>query len=232
MEYIYATHIFEHAEANGCLVLNRPQSLRDANEKLYTTWFPQCMTRTLVSAKIEEIKEFIETEETVVLKPLSGMAGQNIFKCQKEDANVNVIIETLTKYETEYCMVQRYIPEITSGDKRIILIDGEPIPYALARIPAKGEFRGNLARGGKGIGVELSDRDYTICAEIGPTLKEKGLLLVGIDVIGDYLTEINVTSPTCVREIENIFQIDIAAKFFEMIEKKLAGSGSHGRAAR
>lgn len=222
MDYIYATYILELAEANGSLVYNRPQSLRDANEKMVATWFPQLMTRTLVSASAREIKEFIQSEETVIFKPLSGMAGQNIFKCQKDDLNINVIIESLTQYETQYCMVQRYLPEIASGDKRIILIDGEPIPYALARIPTSGEFRGNLARGGNGVGVELSKNDRHICSVIGPMLKEKGFLLVGIDVIGDYLTEINVTSPTCVREIEGIFQVDIAKQFFESLEKKLA----------
>lgn len=221
MDYIYATYILEHAEAQGVLVINRPQALRDANEKLYTTWFPHCMPRTLVSASSKEIKEFTQAEETIILKPLNGMAGQNIFKCHQNDLNLNVIIETLTKYGTEYCMVQRYLPEIKSGDKRILLIEGEPVPYALARIPALGEFRGNLARGGTGVGVELTDRDRYICAEVGPILKEKGFLFVGIDVIGDFLTEINVTSPTCVRELESIYHINIAGKILESIERRL-----------
>ena len=202
MEYIYATHLLEKAELEGTLVVNSPKSLRDANEKLYATWFPQCMPDTIVSANAQQIKHFIIEHQTVVLKPLGGMAGQGIFKCNHTDPNLPVIIETITKDGQEYCMVQQYIPDIIHGDKRIILIDGEPIPFALARIPTKGDFRGNLARGADAKGVALTNHDRWICSQIAPTLRNHGLLLVGIDVIGDYLTEINLTSPTCVRELE------------------------------
>lgn len=221
MQYLYATYILEHAEQNGCLVLNKPKALRDANEKLFATWFPQCMPPTLVSASRTILKTFIEEQGVVVLKPLDGMGGRNIFQVAMGDPNLNSIIEFLTHQETNYIMAQRYIPEITAGDKRILLINGEPIPFGLARIPAADDFRGNLAAGGTGIGVELSKRDLWICAQIGPILREKGLTFVGIDVIGDYLTEINVTSPTCVRELETIFDIDIADKVIAAIMDKL-----------
>jgi glutathione synthase len=221
MNYIYATYILEHAESNGTLVVNKPQSLRDANEKLYTTWFPQCMAPTIVSASIAKIKEFVEEHEKVVLKPLDGMGGKGIFKCDIHDPNITVIIETVTQSGTTYCMAQRFIPEITEGDKRIILIDGEPIPYALARVPKMGEFRGNLAAGGRGHAVTLTERDRWICSQVGPTLREKGLVLVGLDVIGDYLTEINVTSPTCVRELEAECSLDIAGSILDCIAEKL-----------
>ena len=220
MDYIYATHILDYAEQNGTLVVNRPQSLRDANEKLFATWFPQCMAPTLVSSCISQIKAFIQEQKTVVLKPLDNMGGENVFKSYSNDPNLTVIIEMLTRHGRSPAMIQRYIPEIIDeGDKRILLINGEPIPYALARVPKEGEFRGNLAAGGTGIGLKLSERDLWICSQVGPVLKEKGLLLVGIDVIGDYLTEINVTSPTCVRELEAQFDIDISGRILDCLSQ-------------
>lgn len=221
IDYIYATYILEHAEANGTLVVNKPQSLRDANEKLYTSWFPQCMPPTLVSANIESLNAFLQAHETVVFKPLAGMGGHSIFKCTMDDPNRSVMLELLTNRGQNYIMAQRFIPDITKGDKRIFLIDGDPLPYALARIPQFGETRGNLAAGGTGHGQPLSDRDWWICNQIGPTLKEKGLFLVGIDVIGDYLTEINITSPTCIRELERAFSVKIADKILDCIAEKL-----------
>lgn len=223
MEYIYATYILEHAEQNGVLVINKPQALRDVNEKLYTTWFPQCMPPTLVSSSKSILNEFIKEHETVILKPLHGMGGQGILKCHKGDLNQNSMIELLTNNGQEFIMAQLFIPEIEKGDKRILLIDGEPIPYALARIPTENDFRGNLAAGGTGVGQELSDRDWWICEQIGPSLKRKGLMFVGIDIIGDYLTEINVTSPTGVKELEKAFEVDIAAQIMDGIMNKLQG---------
>lgn len=225
MEYIYTTYILEHAEQNGTLVVNKPQSLRDANEKLFTTWFPQCMPPTLVSSRESQIKEFIAEQETVVLKPLDSMGGRNIFKCHVDDPNLTVIIEHLTHYGQRHVMTQRYLPQITeTGDKRILIIDGEPVPYALARMPKSGEFRGNLAAGGTGQGVKLTERDLWICNQVGPVLKEKGLFFVGIDVIGDYLTEINVTSPTCVRELEAEFSIDVSGRILECLYSQIQES--------
>lgn len=221
MEYIYATYILEHAESNGTLVMNTPQSLRDANEKMYATWFPQCMPPTLVSADMEALKAFTEEHGTVVFKPLAGMGGFSIFKCTAEDPNLSVVLETLTHFGKEYTMGQKYIPEIEKGDKRIFLIDGDPIPYALARVPKAGEIRGNLAAGGSAQGLPLTERDWWICNQIGNTLKNKGLSFVGIDVIGEYLTEINVTSPTCVRELEAAFAVNITDRVLDCIEDKL-----------
>lgn len=221
MEYIYSTYLLEMAETAGSLVVNKPQSLRDANEKLSTAWFPQCTAPSLVSRDAARIREFMDQHGEVIIKPLEGMGGSSIFKLHKRDPNTSVIIETLTDHGTRFAMAQRFIPEITAGDKRILLIDGEPIPYALARIPAEGELRGNLAAGGSGVGVELSERDRWICEQVGPTLREKGLLFVGIDVIGDYLTEINVTSPTCIRELDKLYGLDIAGQLMDSIDTKL-----------
>ncbi len=217
-EYIYTTYLLELAEAKGTKVLNKPQSLRDANEKLFTGWFPQCTPPTLVTRNIKQLREFIAEHQDVVLKPLHGMGGSSIFRIKQGDPNATVAIEILTQDGASYIMAQTFIPEISKGDKRIIMINGEPIPYALARIPQKGEFRGNLAAGGTGVGVELTERDRWICKEIGPTLREKSLMLVGLDVIGDYLTEINVTSPTCVRELDKIYGLNIAAQFLDAVK--------------
>ncbi len=221
-EYIYSTYILEQAEATGVLVVNRCQSLRDANEKMYTAWFPQCTPPTLVTRKESQIRDFIQDQQDIVIKPLWGMGGAMVFRLRDDDPNIGVAIETLTGHGSRYAMAQRYIPEISQGDKRILLIDGEPIPYALARIPMKGETRGNLAAGGKGVGVELSDHDRWICQQVAPTLREKGLLFVGLDVIGDYLTEINVTSPTCIRELDKQYDINISSKLMDAISERLS----------
>jgi len=221
MQYIYATFILQRAHESGVLVVNRPDSLRNANEKLFTAWFPDCCPPMLVSRDMQQIKGFIDQHLDVILKPLDGMGGASIFRVRQNDPNTNVILETLTRSGLEYCMAQRFIPEITAGDKRILLIDGEPVPYALARIPAQGENRGNLAAGGRGEGLALTERDYWICEQVGPALREMGLLFVGIDVIGDYLTEINVTSPTCIRELDSLFELNIAGMLMDKIEQRL-----------
>lgn len=225
-EYVYATYLLELAEAAGCLVVNRPASLRDANEKIFAQHFPQCCAPTLVSRDMAKLRKFVQEQGEAVLKPLDGMGGASIFKVDSQDSNLSVILETLTEHGSRYAMGQRFLPEISAGDKRILMIDGEPVPQALARIPAAGESRGNLAAGGRGEGVDLSDRDRWICEQVGPALREKGLLFVGLDVIGDYLTEINVTSPTCVRELDAIYDLNIAGRLFDCIEARLAGQGA------
>ncbi len=221
MEYIYTTYLLELAEQQGVLVINRPQSLRDANEKLYTAWFPQCCPATLVSRDPERIRTFLEAQGDIILKPLDGMGGASIFRLRPEDGNRNVIIETLTAHGQRFCMAQRYIPEISAGDKRILMIDGEPVDFALARIPAAGENRGNLAAGGSSRAQALTERDRWICAQVGPGLRDKGLVFVGLDVIGDFLTEINVTSPTCIRELDQACDLDIAARLMDAIALRL-----------
>ncbi len=221
LEYIAATYILEAAEARGSLVVNKPQSLRDANEKLYTAWFPQCCAPTLVTRRATLLKEFLQEHGDMILKPIDGMGGASIFRVRAADPNLNVIIETLTEHGERFIMAQRFIPEITAGDKRILLINGTPVPYALARIPAEGETRGNLAVGGRGEGVPLSERDHWICQQVAPSLKAKGLMFVGLDVIGDYLTEINVTSPTCIRELDALFGLDIAGQLIDVVAQTL-----------
>lgn len=222
MEFIYATYILELAMNSGVLVVNRPASLRDANEKMFITHFPQCIAPTLVTRDADRIHRFLEQHDEIILKPLDGMGGSSIFRIRRGDANTNVAIETLTSLQTRYIMVQKFINEISAGDKRILLINGEPVDYALARVPLAGESRGNLAAGGTGKGVELSDRDRWICEQVAPTLREKGLIFVGLDVIGDYLTEINVTSPTCIRELDQIYDMDIAGMLMDCIESIIA----------
>ena len=222
MEFIYSTYLLEQAEKEGTLVVNKPQSIRDCNEKMFATLFPQCTPPVMVARNPGLLREFAEEHGDVVLKPLDGMGGTSIFRTNPKDPNLSVIIETLTALGQSQAMIQKYIPEITSGDKRILMIDGEPVPYCLARVPAEGELRGNLAAGGSGEGRPLSDRDRWIAEQIGPALREKGLLFVGLDVIGDYLTEINVTSPTCIRELDNQFNISIADRLMDKIEAKLA----------
>ncbi len=221
MDYIYTTYLLELAETAGTLVVNRPQSLRDANEKLFTALFPQCTPPTLVSSRAELIRDFLAEHGDIILKPLDSMGGTSIFRVQQGDVNTGVIIETLTHHGRRQIMAQRYIPEISEGDKRILLIDGDPIPYALARIPAQGETRANLAAGGRGVGIPLTDRDRWICEQVAPVLRAKGLLFVGLDVIGDYLTEINVTSPTCIRELDEQFNLNIAGRLLERISLTL-----------
>ncbi len=221
MEYLYTTYLLELVEQAGTLVVNRPHSLRDANEKLFTCLFPHCCPATLVSRDMGRIKGFLSEHGDIIVKPLDSMGGASVFRLRRADPNVNVIVETLTSHGHRLIMAQRYIAEVVAGDKRILLIDGEPIPYALARIPAAGETRANLAAGGHGVGVELSERDRWICAQVGPTLQRMGLLFVGLDVIGDYLTEINVTSPTCARELDAQFGLDIGSQLMQVLEQRL-----------
>ena len=213
--------MLEHAEAGGTFVVNRPRSLRDANEKLYATWFPQCLPPTLVTREHARLLEFWRAQGDIVVKPLDGMGGASVFRVAAGDTNANVIFETVTQHETRLVMAQRFLREIADGDKRILLIDGTPIPYALARVPAPGESRGNLAAGGTGVGVPLSERDRWICAQVGPKLKQAGLLFVGLDVIGDYLTEINVTSPTCIRELDKFYGLNISGQLLDAIATRL-----------
>jgi glutathione synthase len=221
-EYIYATYLLEQAEQRGCYVINKPQSLRDANEKLFTAWFPQCCTETLVAREPQKIRDFLVEHGEIILKPLDGMGGVSIFHLRVGDPNLSVILETMTEYNSRYVMAQKYLPEIKDGDKRILVVNGEPIPYALARIPAIGESRGNLAAGGTAQGQPLSERDLWIVSQVAPTLKAKGLIFVGLDVIGDYLTEINVTSPTCVQELDKQFGLNICAQLMDHIAAHLS----------
>ena len=221
MEYIYSTYLLEQAQSAGVLIVNNPQSLRDANEKLFTAWFPECCPDTLVTRQDSLIRDFYKTHGDIILKPLDGMGGASIFRIKEQDPNLSVIIETLTERGQKSIMVQRYIPDIVEGDKRILMIDGEPVPYALARIPADGETRGNLEAGGRAEGRPLTERDRWICQQVGPKLREKGLIFVGLDVIGDYLTEINVTSPTCIRELDQQFGLNIAGDLMDSIQQHL-----------
>ncbi|MEH6580719.1 MAG: glutathione synthase [Halioglobus sp.] len=220
-EYIYTTYLMEQAERKGTLIVNRCQSLRDCNEKIFATEFPQCCPPVLVSADSARLKAFHNEHQDVIFKPLDGMGGASIFRVKADDPNVNVILETLTDFGSTTIMAQRYLPEIVNGDKRILMINGEPVPYGLARIPSSGETRGNLAAGGTGRAQPLTERDLWIAAQIGPTLREKGLLFAGLDVIGDYLTEINVTSPTCIREIDSAYDLDISGQLMECIAGEL-----------
>ena len=221
-EYIYATYILERAELQGAMVVNRPQGLRDMNEKVFTAWFPQCCAPTLITRDMADMHAFLHEHVRIVCKPLYGMGGRSIFVVDRGDKNANVVFETLTEYGTRFAIVQRYIPDIvTTGDSRILVIDGEPAPYALARIPQESDNRGNLAAGARGEGRELNDRDRWLVGEIGPTLRQRGMLFVGLDVIGGYVTEINVTSPTGVRELDKQFGTEIAGLLMDAIEKRL-----------
>lgn len=217
-EYIYATYLLECAESRGVRVVNRPRSLRDANEKLFTAWFTPCCAPTLVAREAGKLREFLHEQGEIVLKPLDGMGGASIFRVAEKDPNLSVILETMTRHNSRFVMAQRYLPEIVDGDKRILVIDGEAVPYALARIPAHGESRGNLAAGGRAEGRPLTERDRWIVAQVGPALRERGLAFVGLDVIGDYLTEVNVTSPTCVQELDRQFGLNISALLMDHIE--------------
>jgi glutathione synthase len=216
-EYIYSTYILEAAERQGSLIVNRCQSLRDCNEKVFATQFPDCCPPVLVSADSDRLKAFHAEHGDVIFKPLDGMGGSSIFRVKPDDPNLNVILETLTGYSKTTIMAQRYIPEIVDGDKRILIIDGEPVPYCLARVPLAGETRGNLAAGGSGVAQELTERDRWIVAQVAPALKRLGLIFVGLDIIGDYLTEINVTSPTCIREIDSAYNTDIGGQLMDCI---------------
>lgn len=222
MEYIYTTYLLELAEKQGCLIVNKPASIRSANEKLFTAWFPECSPETLVTRDMQRIKEFQQELKHIVVKPLDGMGGSMIFQIREGDTNKNVILEAITKNGTQTVMAQRFLPEYIKGDKRILLINGKPFPHGLARIPAKGEGRGNLAAGASYKGVDLTKREYEICNIVGPTLKQMGLMFVGLDVIGDYLTEINVTSPTCIRELDQIYSANIAGLLMDEIETTLS----------
>ena len=225
-EFVYSTYLLEQAEQAGVLVVNRPQSLRDCNEKLFATQFPQCTPKTLVSRRADILREFAREQRDIILKPLDGMGGSSIFRHSEGDPNLSVILETLTAHGRQQIMAQAYLPAIKDGDKRILMIDGEPVPYCLARIPAAGETSGNLAAGGRGEARPLTERDRWIAAQVGPTLREKGLLFVGLDVIGEHLTEINVTSPTCIREIDNAFGTCIAEQLMAVIAAKLEARGT------
>jgi glutathione synthase len=220
-EYIYTTYILEAAERRGTLIVNRPQSLRDCNEKVFATEFPQCTPPLLVSRSLKRLKNFLQEHQEVVFKPLDGMGGTSIFRVKAGDLNLNVILETLTNYGNQTIMAQKYLPEIADGDKRVLIVDGEVIPYCLARIPSISDFRGNLAAGGKGEVRPLSEKDQWIAEQVAPVLVERGLLFVGLDIIGDYLTEINVTSPTCVQEIDRAKNTAIGDKLIEAINRRL-----------
>lgn len=225
MDFIYSTYILEAAQREGTLVVNDPRSLRDCNEKLFATEFPQCCPPLIVAASAARLKAFHAEHGDVIFKPLDGMGGASIFRVKAGDPNLSVIIETLTDHGRQQIMAQKFLPEIVDGDKRILMIDGVPAEYGLARIPMSGETRGNLAAGGSGVAMPLTDRERWICSQVAPVLREKGLLFVGLDVIGDYLTEINVTSPTCVRELDRAHQLDIAGDLMEAIASKLAARG-------
>ena len=220
-EFVYATYMLERAEEAGTLIVNKPQSLRDANEKLFTAWFAEFTPETIVTRDEKRIRDFYQAKGDIILKPLDGMGGSSIFRVKAKDPNLGVIIETLTQHGQQYAMAQAFIPDITAGDKRILVVDGEPVPYSLARIPQKGETRGNLAAGGRGVAQPLSDSDWAIARAIGPELKKRGLIFVGLDVIGDKLTEINVTSPTCIKEIEAAYDVDITGMLMDAIETRI-----------
>ena len=221
MEYIYTTYILDRAKTAGALIVNAPQALRDMNEKAYTAWFPDCTPLTLVTRSMEQMKAFLAEHGRIVVKPLDGMGGRSIFVIQKGDNNANVIIETLTDYGQQFAMAQVFIPEISEGDKRILLIDGEPVPYALARIPTGDDNRGNIVAGATTKAQELSAADKRICDVVGPVLRDQGVLFAGIDVIGEFMTEVNVTSPTGIRELDRAFDLNIAGLMFDAIEKHL-----------
>ena len=221
MDFAYTTHLLEVAENQGVFVVNKPRSIRDSNEKLFATWFPEACPETLVTKNIGELRTFLEQEGDIILKPLDGMGGSSIFRVRSLDPNIAVILENITESGDTKVMIQKYIPEIVEGDKRILLIDGVPMEGAIARVPAEGELRGNLAAGASAVARSLTTQDKWICDQVGPRLKELGLTLVGLDVIGDYLTEVNVTSPTCFREYKNLCDIDVASYFLDCLEKKL-----------
>lgn len=224
MNYIYSTYLLELAQQQGTLVVNDPRSLRDCNEKLFTAWFPEYTPKTLVSSNKDQFKRFLSEHKDIIVKPLDGMGGASIFRIKENDPNWSVIIETLTQHGSQLAMAQKFIPEIKQGDKRILIVNGEVIPYTLARIPAKGETRGNLAAGGSGVPMPISESERQLAETIAPELLKRGLYFVGIDVIGHFVTEINVTSPTCMRELEHEYGINIAGKLFDALESQLESS--------
>lgn len=219
--YLYTTYLLELAQKQGCFIVNDPKSIRNANEKLFTTHFPQCTPETLVTSQKSLLRDFLNRHHKIILKPLDTMGGRSVFLMKENDPNFSVTVEEITRYGTMPIMAQRYIPEIAQGDKRILMIAGKPYPYGLARIPPQGEIRGNLASGGIGVGHQLTDRDFWIAEQVGPTLSTQNLFFVGLDIIGDYLTEINVTSPTCVREIEKAFSVNLSEFIIDELEKKI-----------
>jgi len=221
MNYIYTTYMLELVEKAGTLVINRPQSLRDANEKFFISSFPQCCVPMMISSESDRLRGFVEQHGRCVVKPLDGMGGESIFQVSSGDMNLNVILETITRHNTRPVMVQTYIDEISEGDKRILVVNGEPVPYALARFAGAGDFRGNLAKGGSSKGVPLSERDRWICSQVAPELKRRGILFAGLDVIGDWLSEVNVTSPTCIRELDKEYGLNIAGQLFDAAEASL-----------
>ena len=228
-QFIYDTMVLEAAQRDGVMVVNEPRALRDCNEKLFALNFPQCIAPTLVARDAAELRRFVAEHGEAVLKPLDGMGGRGIFRVRAGDSNLNSMLETLLGGDAhghgrQLTIAQKYLPEISAGDKRILVVDGEPVAFALARIPQGDEFRGNLAAGGRGVGVPLSDRDRWIVQQVAPELRRRGLLFVGLDVIGDYLTEINVTSPTCIRELDAQFGLNIAGQLFDVIEQGLSGN--------
>ena len=220
MEYVYTTYILDRAKLAGALIVNDPQALRDQTEKASTAWFPDITPPTLVTRSMSEMKAFLAEYGHVVAKPLDGMGGRSIFVIRQGDKNANVVFETLTDYGRQFAMAQVFIPEISAGDKRILLIEGEPVPYALARIPSDEDNRGNMVAGAAAVGQPMSERDHEICARVGPALKDAGVIFAGIDVIGDYLTEVNVTSPTGIRELDKQFDLNIAGLMFDAIEAR------------
>ena len=220
LEYIYSTYILEHAQKRGVLIVNNPTSLRSVNEKFFITYFPDCIPPTRISRDMQILLNFVEEQNGAIIKPLDSMGGDGIHHITKLDNTTKNVLQSLTRNSSEYVMAQKFLPEIVDGDKRILLIDGEPVPYALARIPNENNSKGNLAQGAIAKGMELSERDKWICQKVGPRLSDMGLIFVGLDVIGNYLTEINVTSPTCIRELDNIFHIDIGAQLMDTIEKR------------
>jgi glutathione synthase len=229
IEYITTTYILQLAQQHGSLIVNKAAGLRDNNEKMFITQFPQCCTPFLVSRNMSRLREFVQqrykvAQQDVILKPLDGMGGKSIYRVNPQDPNLSVILETVSENESRTVMAQQFIPEIIHGDKRVLLIDGQAVPYALARIPASGETRGNLAAGGTGVGVKLTERDNWICQQVAPVLKQQGILFAGIDIIGNYLTEINITSPTCIRELDQIYSLDIAGDLMRCIERHLQNS--------
>lgn len=219
-QFLYDTMVLELAQMGGALVVNDPRALRDANEKLFSLHFPQCIPPTVVARDAKTIKAFVQDHDEVILKPLDGMGGRSIFRSRRGDPNLNVILETLTENGRSFTVAQKYLPEIKNGDRRILLVDGEPVPYVLARMPQGDDFRGNLARGGKGVGQPISERERWLAAQVAPELKKRGMIFVGLDVIGDWLTEINVTSPTCIRELDAQFGLNIAGQLFDAIETR------------
>ena len=221
MEFVYTTYLLELAENLGSLIVNKPNALRDCNEKMYTQWFPELTPKSLITRNEQDIRGFLKTHEDIIVKPLDGMGGTSIFRLQKHDPNIGVVIETMTDYGKQFTLCQKYIPEISQGDKRILMINGEPVDFCLARIPSQGETRGNLAAGGRGVSKPLSERDREICKIVGPELVKRGIIFAGLDVIGDYLTEINVTSPTCIRELNEQNNLNIAGILISAIEQAL-----------